>query len=215
VPKISEQAKEARREAILAAARQCFSELGYEGATVRRLEEATGLSRGAIFNYFATKEELFLASPPDAERFAAMAGRRLEEVLRACSPRTPPGSASYIRDRAATAHRRAVPRALATRAPTSRQLLEERLRRCSGSASSATTWRVEDALGVQELVADGLADRYRPASRDDGTTDRVARRTPAAAPALAELAPSRGAVPTSGARVDPLAPAPLHVVAVS
>jgi len=33
---------------------------GYQGATVVRLEEATGLSRGAIFNYFDSKEDLFL-----------------------------------------------------------------------------------------------------------------------------------------------------------
>lgn len=36
--------KTERREQILAAARRCFAELGYEGATVVRLEEATGLS---------------------------------------------------------------------------------------------------------------------------------------------------------------------------
>jgi AcrR family transcriptional regulator len=61
VPKISEEQREARREEILAAARQCFARFGYEGATVVRLEEATGLSRGAIFNYFRNKEALFVA----------------------------------------------------------------------------------------------------------------------------------------------------------
>ncbi|MDQ3379214.1 MAG: TetR/AcrR family transcriptional regulator [Actinomycetota bacterium] len=37
-----------RREQILEAARRCFAGHGYQGATVVRLEEATGLSRGAI-----------------------------------------------------------------------------------------------------------------------------------------------------------------------
>ena len=60
MPKISEERKAERREQILVAARRCFAEHGYEGATVARLEEATGLSRGAIFNYFASKEELFI-----------------------------------------------------------------------------------------------------------------------------------------------------------
>lgn len=50
-----------RREEILDAARRCFARHGYEGATVARLEEETGLSRGAIFNYFPTKEALFVA----------------------------------------------------------------------------------------------------------------------------------------------------------
>jgi AcrR family transcriptional regulator len=60
VPKISEERKAARREQILNAARRCFAEYGYEGATVIRLEQATGLSRGAIFNYFPSKEDLFI-----------------------------------------------------------------------------------------------------------------------------------------------------------
>jgi len=59
MPKISEQRKAERREQILAGARRCFAEHGYGGATVVRLEKATGLSRGAIFNYFGSKEELF------------------------------------------------------------------------------------------------------------------------------------------------------------
>ena len=60
MPKISDERKTERREQILAGARRCFSEHGYEGATVARLEEATGLSRGAIFNYFPSKEDIFL-----------------------------------------------------------------------------------------------------------------------------------------------------------
>jgi len=60
VPKISEEAKAERRERILAGARRCFADHGYEGATVARLEAATGLSRGAIFNWFGSKEDLFL-----------------------------------------------------------------------------------------------------------------------------------------------------------
>jgi TetR/AcrR family transcriptional regulator, transcriptional repressor of aconitase len=59
VPKLSEERKSARREQILRDARRCFAEHGYEGATVVRLEQATGLSRGAIFNYFPSKADLF------------------------------------------------------------------------------------------------------------------------------------------------------------
>lgn len=60
MPKISEERRAERREQILAGARRAFSEHGYEGATVAKLEQATGLSRGAIFNYFPSQEELFL-----------------------------------------------------------------------------------------------------------------------------------------------------------
>ena len=60
MPRISEERKTERREQILEGARRCFAEHGYEGATVVRLEREIGLSRGAIFNYFASKEELFI-----------------------------------------------------------------------------------------------------------------------------------------------------------
>jgi TetR/AcrR family transcriptional regulator, transcriptional repressor of aconitase len=61
VPKVTEEHKERRREEILAAAQRCFARHGYEGATVARLEAESGLSRGAIFNYFENKETLFAA----------------------------------------------------------------------------------------------------------------------------------------------------------
>jgi TetR/AcrR family transcriptional regulator, transcriptional repressor of aconitase len=60
MPKISEERKAERREQILAGARRCFAEHGYDGATVVKLEHEIGLSRGAIFNYFPSKEDLFL-----------------------------------------------------------------------------------------------------------------------------------------------------------
>ncbi len=59
MPKISEEAKQERIEGILDGARRCFAQYGYEGATVTRLEQEIGLSRGAIFNWFPSKEELF------------------------------------------------------------------------------------------------------------------------------------------------------------
>jgi TetR/AcrR family transcriptional regulator, transcriptional repressor of aconitase len=60
MPKISEEQKQAKRGEILEAARRCFARYGYEGATVARLEEETGVSRGAIFNYFPNKQALFV-----------------------------------------------------------------------------------------------------------------------------------------------------------
>ena len=60
MPKVTEEHKEARREQILAGAQRAFAKHGYEGATVARLEEETGLSRGAIFNYYESKEAIFV-----------------------------------------------------------------------------------------------------------------------------------------------------------
>ena len=62
----------------------CFARYGYEGATVRRLEEATGLSRGAIFHHFRDKESLFLAlAEDDAHRMADVVAKDgLVQVMR-------------------------------------------------------------------------------------------------------------------------------------
>jgi TetR/AcrR family transcriptional regulator, transcriptional repressor of aconitase len=61
VPKRSQEHLDARREQILAGAQRCFAAHGYSGATVARLEQEIGLSRGAIFNYFDGKRALFVA----------------------------------------------------------------------------------------------------------------------------------------------------------
>jgi TetR/AcrR family transcriptional regulator, transcriptional repressor of aconitase len=61
MPKISEARRSERREQILAGARRAFARHGYEGATVAHLEQETGLSRGAIFNYFPDKWAIFYA----------------------------------------------------------------------------------------------------------------------------------------------------------
>jgi TetR/AcrR family transcriptional regulator, transcriptional repressor of aconitase len=65
VPRVSQDQLETRRREILAGARTCFARHGYEGATVRRLEDETGLSRGAIFHHFRDKESLFFAVAED------------------------------------------------------------------------------------------------------------------------------------------------------
>src|SRR5580765_8018852 len=61
MPKVSADHLQARRRQILDGARSSFARHGYEGATVRLLEEEIGLSRGAIFHHFADKDALFLA----------------------------------------------------------------------------------------------------------------------------------------------------------
>lgn len=61
VPKVSEAHRESRRRQILDGARTAFARHGYEGTTVPRLEAEIGLSRGAIFSYYPSKLDLFVA----------------------------------------------------------------------------------------------------------------------------------------------------------
>ncbi|HEY3261681.1 MAG TPA: helix-turn-helix domain-containing protein [Pseudonocardiaceae bacterium] len=84
MPRVSQDHLDARRRQILDGARVAFARHGYEGATVRRLEEATGLSRGAIFHHFRDKESLFLAlASDDAQRMAeVVAEQGVVQVMR-------------------------------------------------------------------------------------------------------------------------------------
>ena len=84
MPKISEERRAERREQILAGARRCFAANGYEGATVAKLEHEIGLSRGAIFNYFGSKDELFAElAAQDSERISLLwATGGIEAVVR-------------------------------------------------------------------------------------------------------------------------------------
>ncbi|MBA3811190.1 MAG: TetR/AcrR family transcriptional regulator [Caulobacteraceae bacterium] len=73
-----EQTKAANRVAILDAARAVFGELGFEAATVRDIIRRTGLSVGAFYNYYRSKEEVFDALADDG-------ARRFRPILQALS----------------------------------------------------------------------------------------------------------------------------------
>jgi AcrR family transcriptional regulator len=75
-----ERAKAANREAILAAARRVFAQLGYQGATVRDIIRGTELASGTFYNYFRSKEEVFEALADDG-------ARRFKPLLRAARER--------------------------------------------------------------------------------------------------------------------------------
>jgi AcrR family transcriptional regulator len=61
MPKVSDAHRAERRRQIAEGARRAFGENGYAGATVEVLEREIGLSRGAIFSYFPSKLDLFVA----------------------------------------------------------------------------------------------------------------------------------------------------------
>src|SRR6201987_3912242 len=76
MPRVSEEHLAAPRRQILDGARRCFAHYGYDRATVRRLEQTIGLSRGAIFHHFRDKDALFFElAREDAERMADVASR--------------------------------------------------------------------------------------------------------------------------------------------
>jgi len=81
-------AKQQTRLKVLAAARRLFSEQGYEGATIRDIAAAAGMSTGAVFANFTDKSDLFREIMHDdmealtaAMRDAAARGRNVEDSL--------------------------------------------------------------------------------------------------------------------------------------
>jgi AcrR family transcriptional regulator len=62
MPKVSEQHVEARRQQIIDAAYRCFARKGFHQATMRDIYEEAGLSPGAVYHYFNSKDEIIRAS---------------------------------------------------------------------------------------------------------------------------------------------------------
>jgi AcrR family transcriptional regulator len=88
VPTRRALAKQQTRVKVLAAARKLFSEAGYEGATIRDIAAAAGMSTGAVFANFADKSDLFreimvadLESLAEVMREAAVKGRTVDDAL--------------------------------------------------------------------------------------------------------------------------------------
>ncbi|MFV0253243.1 MAG: TetR/AcrR family transcriptional regulator [Beutenbergiaceae bacterium] len=61
MPKISDRRRLQRREQILNAAMACAAREGFHRTTMADVIAASGLSAGAVYGYFASKEDLILA----------------------------------------------------------------------------------------------------------------------------------------------------------
>ena len=61
MPKVSQSYLDARRSQILDAATACFAREGLHRATMQDIVSESGLSPGAIYNYFAGKEQIIEA----------------------------------------------------------------------------------------------------------------------------------------------------------
>jgi AcrR family transcriptional regulator len=78
MPKVTEAHLEARRSQILDAAWTCFARKGYHQATMQDICQESGLSPGAIYRYFESKEAILKAI---ADRSTEM-NRALFDVAR-------------------------------------------------------------------------------------------------------------------------------------
>jgi AcrR family transcriptional regulator len=74
MPRVSADIKEATRARLLAAAAEEFGRVGLERANVDAISLAAGFAKGTIYNYFSSKEELFLAVVEEASAQATASG---------------------------------------------------------------------------------------------------------------------------------------------
>jgi len=78
VPRVSEAHLERRRRQILDAARACFIRKGFYETSMQDVFTESGLSAGAVYRYFKSKDELVKAIATEGE---ALLTRFLEQLL--------------------------------------------------------------------------------------------------------------------------------------
>jgi AcrR family transcriptional regulator len=72
MPKISDKKREGRRQQILEAALTCFSENGFHQTGMADIVKRSGLSHGAVYLYFQSKDDLIEALADDRHRREAV-----------------------------------------------------------------------------------------------------------------------------------------------
>ncbi len=81
MPKLAPKTHHARREHILDAAERCFITKGFHPATMDDICREAGVSPGALYTYFASKEELIVGL---CEREKDRFGKELSQMYEAC-----------------------------------------------------------------------------------------------------------------------------------
>src|SRR6476619_6606130 len=61
MPKVTAEHRESRREQILLAAWKCFSRNGFHSTSMADVIKEAGLSAGAVYLYFKSKDEIIVA----------------------------------------------------------------------------------------------------------------------------------------------------------
>jgi AcrR family transcriptional regulator len=89
MPKVSQQHRDARREQILAAARRCFLRDGFHATSMQDLFAEAGLSSGAVYSYFASKDDVIVA-------IAEENMRGVTEMIRAIATQRPARPAGAV-----------------------------------------------------------------------------------------------------------------------
>ncbi|MBB0246240.1 TetR family transcriptional regulator, partial [Streptomyces alkaliphilus] len=161
--RVSREHLEARRRQILDGAITCFAHRGFHGTSMQHILTETGLSAGAVYRYFRSKDEMIAAI---LQEVVGTVGAAFAEIAEEEHPPDPGDVVAgvFLRTRRLL-EARGIPLALVmeawsevARTPPLRALLVERL---------------TEVLGAWERIID----RYRAAGRlpADVRSDRLAR----------------------------------------
>ncbi|MFA7261843.1 MAG: TetR/AcrR family transcriptional regulator [Caulobacter sp.] len=182
-------AKQQTRQKVLQAAREMFIERGYEGATIRDIARAAGMSTGAVFASFTDKPDLFDAIL--GEDFAALLDPMKDAARTAPSARDALVAMFGAAYRAHSAQLPLIQAALAaswTRTPEAERLHREALRPLRALVIEVLERGVDRRELTQRfdlrLIADVIWDLYlagyRPAAFEglsvETQTDKLAER---------------------------------------
>jgi AcrR family transcriptional regulator len=80
MPRVSDEYMTSRREEILAAAKACFAREGFHATSMRDIYRECGLSAGAVYNHFASKDEIVRALGEERLREAQAQREALELI---------------------------------------------------------------------------------------------------------------------------------------
>ncbi|SCE42811.1 transcriptional regulator, TetR family [Streptomyces sp. DpondAA-F4a] len=84
--RVSQEHLDARRRQILTGAARCFARNGFHGTSMQDVLKEVGLSAGAVYRYFAGKDDLIAAIADEAFQYIRHAFSEAAEI----SPPPPP-----------------------------------------------------------------------------------------------------------------------------
>ena len=152
MPKGSAQLTHARREEILAACRTLYETRSFKEITLKDIGEQTSFTRTSIYNYFETKEEIFLAL------FAQEYERFTEELELLCRQRD-----ELSLDELASALARAL-----ERRPLMLKLLSMNMFDMEANSRMERLIAFKKAYGASKDALDRCLKKYMPALGEQG-----------------------------------------------
>ena len=152
MPKGSAELTKARREEIIAACRELYETVSFKDITLKEIGQRTSFTRTSIYNYFETKEEIFLALfQQEYELFA----RELDEL---CA-----GEEKLTRDALASALARAL-----ERRPLMLKLLSMNLYAMEANSRMERLVEFKAAYGESKEALDRCLAKFVPGLGEEG-----------------------------------------------